>query len=120
MAGMATGMLAAAEGRREGGLMDACSSQRMEVDGSGMTVIAAGMLAVDEERECLNNISFAYPHWKVMGLDFGAPKYLAQSLHYPRASVSLVDLRNLPYHNPSCKPCKPHDLGSCELGRRLA
>ncbi|CAL2265712.1 unnamed protein product [Prunus armeniaca] len=29
---------------------DACNSQRMEVDGLGMTVMAAGMLAAAEER----------------------------------------------------------------------
>ncbi|CAL8168275.1 unnamed protein product [Prunus armeniaca] len=53
-------------GRKEGGLMvarvleqtrdvgrwllDACSNQRMKVDGSGMTVMTDGMLAAAEER----------------------------------------------------------------------
>ncbi|CAL8119640.1 unnamed protein product [Prunus armeniaca] len=71
------------------GRWDACSSQRMGVDGSRMTMMVVGMLAVAEERvkgsvgaslfptnkrehwdifisgrECLKNISFAHPHWR--------------------------------------------------------
>ncbi|PQQ20190.1 hypothetical protein Pyn_32464 [Prunus yedoensis var. nudiflora] len=35
---------------KEGRKVDTCNSQRMEDDGSRMTVIVAGMLAVAEER----------------------------------------------------------------------
>ncbi|CAL8167864.1 unnamed protein product [Prunus armeniaca] len=35
------------------GCWDACSSQRIEVDGSGMTMLAVGMLAATEERQVL-------------------------------------------------------------------
>ncbi|PQM38713.1 hypothetical protein Pyn_41044 [Prunus yedoensis var. nudiflora] len=46
MLGMAAGMLAAAECRKEGGLMVAgvLEQPRDFVDGSGMTVMVAGML----------------------------------------------------------------------------
>ncbi|KAI5323430.1 hypothetical protein L3X38_032502 [Prunus dulcis] len=46
------------------GCWDACNSQRMKVDGLGMTVMVGGMLAAAEEMKCLKNISFAHPHWR--------------------------------------------------------
>ncbi|CAL9018186.1 unnamed protein product [Prunus brigantina] len=69
-------------------------------------------------RECLKNISFVHPHERTPNNGLGLwCSQAAQSLHYPRVFVGFVDLRNLPHHNPSCKPREPHDLGSCELGR---
>ncbi|KAI5313449.1 hypothetical protein L3X38_042625 [Prunus dulcis] len=103
MAGMAAGILSSAEGRKQYGLM------------------VAGVLKQPRDevgnRECLKNISFAHPHWRTPSNGFGLWCSQVASPKSPlsKSFCGLVDLRNLPHHNPSCKPHKSHDLDSCEL-----